>query len=145
MSIWQGRDLQWMDREALLHTLRTLEIALHQPDVRADAIRFGHLLHPCFREFGRSGREYSRDEVLAEFAHGPPAYEVFSQDYRLEQLAPTLALLTYRSAHVAVGGALERHTLRMSLWQLTETGWQMRFHQGTPTQAFARSTVWPAD
>src|SRR5262249_49387467 len=130
-----------MDQKALLNTLRTLEVALHRPHIRADAVHLAELLHPCFREFSRSGREYSRDEVLAEFAGDPPAYEILSQDYRLEQLAPGLALLTYRSAHVAASGALERHALRVSLWQLSEAGWQLRFHQGTPTEAFARSTT----
>jgi hypothetical protein len=59
-----------------------------------------------------------------------------SQDFEHEQLAAGLALLTYRSAHVKAGGAIERHTLRASLWELTEIGWQLRFHQGTPTEAF---------
>jgi len=110
------------DQRTLLDTLRTLEVALHQPDIRADAVRLGRLLHASFREFGRSGREYSRDEILAEFASNPPAYEIVAQDYRVESLAPALALLTYRSAHVGAGGALEHRTVRMSLWQLTEAG-----------------------
>jgi catechol 2,3-dioxygenase-like lactoylglutathione lyase family enzyme len=128
-----------MDEKALLNILRTLEVALHQPHVRADAIRLAQLLHPSFRELSRSGREYSRDEVLAEFATDPQAYEVFSQDYQLEQLAPGLALLTYRSAHIASDGTLDRHTLRVSLWQLTDAGWQLRFHQGTPTDRLDNS------
>src|SRR5690348_13850086 len=104
-----------VDQETLLNTLRTLELALHQPDIRADAVRLGGLLHPSFREIGRSGREYSREEILIEFAGNPPAYEIVAQDYQVEWLTSGLALLTYRSAHVAAGGALERHTVRMSI------------------------------
>jgi hypothetical protein len=35
-------------------------------------------------------------------------------------------------------GALERHTLRTSLWQSTGQGWQLRFHQGSPVAAFEK-------
>jgi hypothetical protein len=122
----------------LLDTLRKLEIETHQPDVRADRHKLGRLLHPNFLEIGRSGVLYSRDSVLTEFSAGPPSYCVWSQDFQIESLAENLALLTYRSAHLADDGTLERHTLRASLWQSTEVGWQLRFHQGTPAQAFEK-------
>ena len=128
-----------MDPKTLLHTLWTLEVALHQTDIRADVVRLSELLHPCFRELGRSGREYSRDETLIELAGGLQEHKIWSQDYRLEQLTADLALLTYRSAYVTTSGLVERHALRASLWQLTGAGWQMRFHQGTPTEAFSMS------
>jgi hypothetical protein len=122
----------------LLDTLKALETSLHDPEVRRSAERLGALLHPAFRELGRSGREYTREEVLAEFSGGAPEFVIWAQDFSLEVLSESLALLTYRSAHVADGGALERHTLRASLWQRTEEGWKMRFHQGTPTAAFEK-------
>jgi hypothetical protein len=122
----------------LLETLRKLEVATHQPNVRADHHRLGQLLHPNFFEVGRSGAVYSRAGVLAEFSNQPQPYRVWSQDFHLELLTERLALLTYRSAHIADDGALERHTLRASLWQSTEQGWQLRFHQGTPMAEFAK-------
>lgn len=125
-----------MERSALLQTLRELEVETHQPRVRADRSRLERLLHPGFFEAGRSGTLYSRDSVLAEFTGQPPAYSVWSQDFRVQPLAEGLALLTYRSAHIADDGSLARHTLRTSLWQSTEQGWQLRFHQGTPAPAF---------
>ena len=109
---------------------------LHNPAVRADALALAELLHPQFREFGRSGTTYTREQVLAEFARTPQAYAVWSQDYAVEELAPDLALLTYRSAHINQSGGLERFTLRASLWQSGPGGWRIRFHQGTPTEAF---------
>jgi hypothetical protein len=116
----------------LLDTLRELEVETHQPHVRADQRQLGRLLHPSFFEVGGSGLIYSRDSVLTEFSNRPPSYRVCSQDFRMEVLTEGLALLTYRSAHVADDGTLERHTLRASLWERTERGWQLRFHQGTP-------------
>lgn len=130
---------QWdykMDPQELLSELRALEVAVHQACIRGDSIRLRELLHPRFREFGRSGRAYSRDDVIALFADQPPAYEILSQDCQLEQLVAGLMLLTYRSVRVNADGTIERHTLRASLWELTDVGWQLRFHQGTPTEAF---------
>jgi hypothetical protein len=128
-----------MSSELLLNTLRALEIELHKPSTRANVSRLGKLLHPLFRELSRSGRQYSREEVLAEFSKNGMPYEIHSQDYQVEPLAKDLALLTYRSAHSTASGALDRYSLRASLWQLTDDGWQLRFHQGTPSEAFGRT------
>lgn len=44
-------------------------------------------------------------------------------------------LLTYKSFQRDVQGCAVRCTERSSIWLLTEkAGWQMRFHQGTPTK-----------
>ena len=130
-----------MDATLLLDTLRTLEVALHQSAVRSDPRKLDRLLHDRFREFGRSGRIYTKAEIVTEFAYQPQTYEVWSQDFRVEPLSESLALLTYRSAHINSDGELARHTNRSSLWQLTEDGWQMLFHQGTPTDAFLGDTT----
>ena len=127
-----------MNVSALLDTLRKLEVETHQPHVRADPRKLELFLHPNFFEVGRSGALYSRDSVLAEFTHRPPFYRVWAQDFQIESVTEGLALLTYRSAHIADDGALDRHTLRTSLWQSTAQGWQLRFHQGTPSAAFEK-------
>jgi len=127
-----------MNAKALLATLKGLEVALHRPEVRGNPEKLEGLLHPDFREFGRSGRVYTRAEILAEVSAQQPADEIWSQDFQVEPLAEGLALLTYKSAHVDEKGELVRHTLRSSLWQFAERGWRMRFHQGTATEAFQR-------
>ena len=48
-----------MVTDDLLHHLRELEVALHQPDFRYDPARLDQLLHESFAEFGRSGRCYT--------------------------------------------------------------------------------------
>ena len=128
-------------KPGLLETLRALEVALHQPSVRRDRRQLEQLLHPDFREFGRSGRAYDRAEVLellAGLPQEPRPDQVWSQDFTLQPLAAGSALLTYRSARVTADGTLERHTNRSSVWQLTSEGWRMLFHQGTPTAPFAK-------
>jgi hypothetical protein len=96
------------------------------------------LLHPAFREFGRSGKTYTRDEVLSEFTGSPQSYSVWAQDFLIDEIGDGAALLTNRSAHINPADELDRHTLKSSLWLLTPCGWKMRFHQGTPTEAFAK-------
>jgi hypothetical protein len=53
--------------DALLDTLRSLEIEMHQPHVRATRSKLAQLLHPSFFEVARSGVVYSRERGLAEF------------------------------------------------------------------------------
>jgi hypothetical protein len=130
-----------MEAKVLLAQLRILEVMLHQPAVRSDPEKLARLLHERFREFGRSGRIYTRGEILSEFSQVPPAYEVWSQDFQAELLSEGVVLLTYRSAHINRDGELERHTNRASLWQQTEHGWQLLFHQATPTGPFPRDAT----
>jgi len=79
--------------------------------------------------------------VLAEFADRSQAYEVWAQDFRVVPLSDVVALLTYKSAHVTREGKLEHHTNRSSLWQLTQNGWRLRFHQGTPAETFLKDAT----
>ena len=125
-------------KPGLLETLRALEVALHQQSVRRDRKQLEQLLHPDFREFGRSGRAYDRAELLAGLPQELQPDQVWSQDYALQPLAAGSALLTYRSARVTAEGTLESYTNRSSVWQLTSEGWRMLFHQGTPTAPFEK-------
>jgi hypothetical protein len=98
----------------LLETLRALEVALHQPSVRRDRGQLDRLLHPNFREFGRSGHTYDRAEMLVELPQEQQPAKIWSQDFTLQLLAEGSVLLTYRSANVIADGTLERHANRSS-------------------------------
>ena len=122
-----------MTRGTLLERLRDLETELHRLETRKNKKRLEQLLHPDLVEFGRSGRRYSRNEVLAEFSTPCAVLEsIYVERFELAQLTGGAALVTYLSAHKAATGELSRHTLRSSVWVETATGWQLRFHQGTP-------------
>ncbi len=120
----------------LIATLRALEVELHQPAARSDAARLDAVLHPEFREFGRSGRGYSRADMFAHLLDATSHATVVADRFALRRLAQDVALLTYRAAHRGTDGGLERHTLRASIWQRSGDGWQMSFHQGTATEEF---------
>jgi hypothetical protein len=124
-----------MAADDLLGTLQPLEVELHHAETRCNTARLEVLLHPAFEEFGRSGRRYSRSDVITEFqGEKSELAPVHAQDFQLTELGAGVVLLTYRSAHVDAAGHFYRWTLRSSLWLHTERGWRMRFHQGTPEE-----------
>jgi hypothetical protein len=128
-----------MNNDSMLDLLRTLECELHEPIARSNRQRLIELLHPEFREFGRSGAAYTLADILERLPAEVEPVRVHAQDFVAQPLSPSLVLLTYRSAHIDASGALERHTNRSSVWRLEPAGWQMVFHQGTATAAFLRS------
>lgn len=126
-----GIDMAAPPMASLLQHLQALEVELHHPGARCNRERLEQLLHPEFHEVGRSGRAYDREAVVDHLLqqHSPPA--VASDAFSVAELSPGVALLTYRSAHVDAGPSLVSHTLRSSIWLRTDSGWQLRHHQGT--------------
>ncbi len=116
----------------LLSELQALEVELHHPGVRCSRERLEQLLHPDFYEVGRSGRTYTRVTVIDHLTAQESQPVMESGAFALLELAPGVALLTYRSAFADPERGLSYHALRSSLWVKTSSGWQMRYHQGTP-------------
>jgi len=127
-----------MDDE-LCRLLAQLEIELLRPSVRVDTSRLDALLHPEFVELGRSGRRYLKADILARPPSEAGSAHLRADGFALRLLAPEVALLTYRSAQVRPDGKLGRFTVRSSIWQRTQDGWRLGFHQGTPTEPFDAS------
>ncbi|WP_168581921.1 ribonuclease HI family protein [Gephyromycinifex aptenodytis] len=102
------------------------EEALLLDAVRSDRERVDALLHPHCTEIGASGRLWTRDQMLASIAplDDPTQIEVVNLDH----IADDVILLVWRSSGNATPA------LRSSIWVRTTSGWQMRFHQGTPTR-----------
>ena len=108
--------------------LQSLEELLLQPETRANPTKVAALLTDDFREFGSSGRIYTKPEILSVLAKEEPR-AITLCNLVCQQLSPEAALLTYQSS------ALDRAALRSSLWVLRDGRWQMLFHQGTKTIA----------
>ncbi len=119
----------------LLHQIQALEIELHHPGNGCSRERLEQLLHPRFHEVGRSGVAYDRETVIRNLTAQASVPAVSSEHFELAELGPEVALLTYRSADLEVGGGRARHALRSSVWVRTAAGWQLRYHQGTATAA----------
>ncbi|KUG51885.1 DUF4440 domain-containing protein [Serinicoccus chungangensis] len=101
-----------------------LERSLLTGEVRSDPAAVAALLHPEWQEIGRSGRRWSREEMLAEIA--PLTDRVELEVLDVQRLPGDLVLLVWRG--VGPGSS----TLRSSVWQRSGQRWQQRFHQGTP-------------
>jgi hypothetical protein len=84
-----------------------------------------------FFEFGRSGRIHDRAAILA-MPGNPIDAKLPLRNFTARLVAVDVVLVTYisevRDGKVAAGN-------RSSLWTRTPLGWQLRFHQGTPTLA----------
>ena len=122
-----------MSPAELLKILTDLETELFAPDARRSRARLEALLHPAFFEIGRSGRVYARNDVLAELSKEQAPLRIQAREFALRSLAEDVLLLTYRSAQASNTGALDRHALRASIWKHSPGGWQIVFHQATPT------------
>ncbi|MGJ7442966.1 DUF4440 domain-containing protein [Aquipuribacter sp. MA13-6] len=123
------------DLDDVTEHLVPLEGSLWRGGTRFDPAWMEAVLHPDFHEFGRSGRRWSREEVLAvdavELDVGWPPQHLVAR-----LVAPDVALLTY-----VVVDAAGTASNRSSLWLREATagdadpasGWRLRFHQGGPT------------
>jgi hypothetical protein len=84
-----------------------------------------------FFEFGRSGRVYTRDQIIR--LNSQPIHAVLPlPNLAIRLLDTNTAQITYNS-QVEYDGIID-HARRSSIWSRTENGWVMRFHQGTPYQ-----------
>ena len=108
--------------------LERLEEGLWRADMRFDPKRMDDILAPDFFEFGRSGRIYRREDTL-----DTPAQPILARlplmQFRARLLDANVAHVTYVSAVTYEG--VEELANRSSIWSRTESGWQLRFHQGT--------------
>lgn len=110
--------------------LRALEESLWRGATRFDRAHVDGVLAADFAETGRSGRRWTRDQVL----DAPPVdlrADLPLPGFAVRLLAPGVALVTYRSV-VRVGGAAPEESHRSSLWAAEDGGWRLVHHQGTP-------------
>lgn len=119
---------------SLLDELVALEQELHTFEARSNQARLEALLHPEFEEIGRSGRRYDRDTTIAALLSETAALGLRADRFRLSELGPGLVLLVYRT-HTASDATVDGWTWRSSIWTRSGDGWQLRFHQGTPSTA----------
>ena len=118
----------------LLTVVCGLECELHDSATRANRRRLNELIHEDFREIGRSGRTYTKPQVLELLLAESHALAIHAENFHLQMLSSTVALLTDTSSQATTAGTIERKTHRASIWILGSVSWQMVFHQGTPEE-----------
>jgi hypothetical protein len=84
-----------------------------------------------FFEFGRSGRVYTRKQIIR--VDSQPIDAVLPlQNLAIRPIDRNTVQVTYDS-QVRYDSVVE-YGRRSSIWSRTESGWVLRFHQGTPYQ-----------
>ena len=109
--------------------LRQLEESLWRAQTRFDRGYMDKILAPDFFEFGRSGRVYLREDILAVPVQEIAAVLLPLPKFEVRLIDTNVALVTYVS-EVCYGNIKELAN-RSSLWTRYSTGWRIRFHQGT--------------
>ena len=114
---------------AALEELRRREPIFHVAEFGTTIADFERLMSPDYWEVGASGRRYSREFILAHLRENPPVDAATAgwttEQHALRQLGPETYLLTY-TLHQQ-----QRVTRRATIWQRTEEGWRILYHQGT--------------
>ncbi|MER6085581.1 DUF4440 domain-containing protein [Streptomyces sp. NPDC001833] len=107
------------------------ELRLLDPEVRARPDLVLELLDPEFTEVGVSGRRWDATSILTVTSGGSVSAEspVKVSQMSGTVLAPGIVHLTYFADNKG------HRAWRSSLWRLTETGWRVYYHQGTPAAA----------
>ncbi|WP_263384313.1 nuclear transport factor 2 family protein [Granulicella arctica] len=108
--------------------LRFLEEQLLDPATRSNSEAVAALLADDFREFGSSGRIYTKQQIIEELAAESPR-QISLTDFGCQLITSEVALLTYRSIRSTDTASVA--ALRSSLWIFRNNRWQMLFHQGT--------------
>ena len=109
--------------------LKALESELLLNTTRKNAVRVASLLADDFREFGSSGRVYSKDDIISTLLDESPV-SISPSDFVINFLSEAVALVTYKSQREQPEG-LPSRSLRSSIWVRDEGVWRMTFHQGT--------------
>ena len=109
--------------------LQVLEEGLWRGATRFDRAHMEDVLAADFAEVGRSGRAWTRAEVL-DMPVVAIDVELPLPGFAVRQPAPGVAVTTYRSVVAVDGGTQVSH--RSSLWVHDGGRWRIAFHQGTP-------------
>lgn len=108
--------------------LEQLEESLWRSETRFNLEHQEKVFATDFFEFGRSGRTYTRSQMIRSEQSEIKA-KLPLQDFKIHVLNESTVLITYISE--VQYEELEKAN-RSSIWSKTSTGWQLRFHQGTP-------------
>jgi hypothetical protein len=109
--------------------IQALELELLTSATRKNAERVSALLAEDFREFGSSGRVYSKKDIISTLQLETP-FIISAVDVEISWLAEHVALVTYKSMKNAQA-AQSDSALRSSIWVKNGEQWNMVFHQGT--------------
>lgn len=103
------------------------ELELLDPACRSDPGRVGSLLADDFVEIGKSGRVWSRDDVVTALTRSPGMDGIAIGPMQARQIGAGHVLVRYTTRHDGGPGTVHRS----GWWRKTTSGWRCWFHQAT--------------
>ncbi|MFC4891652.1 DUF4440 domain-containing protein [Pseudofrancisella aestuarii] len=107
--------------------LKELEESLWIEATRFDHTYMNNILDPDFFEFGRSGKIYSRSEVLSH-EYQEILAKIPLENFKVHNISDSVKQVTY----ISEVGKEKLRANRNSIWILKRNKWLLKFHQGTP-------------
>ncbi|MEE8375443.1 MAG: DUF4440 domain-containing protein [Acidimicrobiia bacterium] len=117
---------------------RTLEEGLWREETRSDSGLLDGILDKDFTDFCRFGHVYDRDHLI-DSEDSDVTVEFPFDNFEVELLAPTVALVTYENT-VTNDGSRQR-ARRSSIWVNVDESWKLRFVQATTLPALSTSST----
>ncbi len=115
--------------QPVLEQLQRREPIFHRQEFGRNVADFKRVMAPEYWEVGASGRRYSGDFILRGLEQHPPVDAETAgwkcSEFGLRRLGTNTYLLTYTLSQG------ERLTRRATIWQSSDDGWQILYHQGT--------------
>lgn len=115
----------------MIELLLKLEMSLWVNETRNSKEFLEGVLHPDFKEFGRSGNIYNKQDIIDSTDLDINAIFPF-KNLTVKDINDTTFLVTYQSALNKNNEIIKSN--RSSIWILTEEGLKLLFHQGTPVK-----------
>jgi hypothetical protein len=109
--------------------LQELEEQLLTSAARHHAAELSSLLADEFREFGSSGKVFSKAEIISEL-QSETSVPLSLKSFEAYAVSDHAFLVTFRAVK-EIPGLPPAESLRSSLWIYRDGRWQMLFHQGT--------------
>lgn len=116
------------DLDLVAH-LRRLEAELVSFDVWQSRVELEARISPDFVEIGAGG-PIDREGLIGLVLGTDPG-EWQAEQFTVRELAPTVALVTYRSVVDQGGGTPPLTAFRSSIWRREDERWRMELHQIT--------------
>lgn len=118
--------------ENITKTIKELELSLLKPEVRSSMEALDNLLADDFIEFGSSGEKYTKADILERLPDAIEKVEYKVGDFEVVNPSDDIAIATYKTEKI-INGKDKVVSKRSSHWRKTDNGWQMFFHEATPT------------
>ena len=108
---------------------RGLEEGLWREGTRSDPRFLEGLLTDDFSDFCRFGHVYDRNDLIDSEGSADVEVEFPFEDFDVEMLAPTVALVTYVNTVIKAGE--RQRARRSSVWVKQDSAWKLRHVQAT--------------